>query len=128
MTAEENIITWFEIPVIDIQRAKKFYETLFDLKMREQELMDMDIAYFPFEVGNGKVSGSLVKGNMHLPSKGGNTIVYFNANPFIQTIIDKVEPAGGKVILTRTLITEEVGYMAIFTDTEGNSIGLHAIE
>jgi predicted enzyme related to lactoylglutathione lyase len=127
MSANTNALNWFEIPATDIARAKKFYETLFGITMDTQEMMGMQMAFFPFDMGaaNGRVSGALVQSEMHKPSLDG-AIVYLNANPGIQTVIDRIEGAGGKVIMPRTQISEEIGYMAFFIDTEGNRMALHA--
>jgi len=53
-------------------------------------------------------------------------VVYLNANPAIQSVVDKIEKAGGKILMPKTLINEQIGYMAFFTDTEGNRMALHA--
>jgi len=90
-------------------------------------MMGMEMTSFPFDVqsNSGKVSGALVKGPMHKSSMDG-AVIYLNANPAIQTVIDKIEKAGGKIIMPKTLINEQIGYMAFFTDTEGNRMALHA--
>jgi predicted enzyme related to lactoylglutathione lyase len=62
---------------------------------------------------------------MHKPSMDG-AVIYLNANPNIQTVIDRIEKANGKVLLERTQISPEIGYMAVFADTEGNKVALHA--
>jgi predicted enzyme related to lactoylglutathione lyase len=54
-------------------------------------------------------------------------LVYLNGNPDVQNVLDKVEAAGGKILVPKTQISPEHGYMAVFADTEGNRIGLHAI-
>jgi len=74
---------------------------------------------------SGKANGGIVESQMHKPSVDG-AIVYLNANPNIQSVIDRVEKAGGKVVMPKTQISPEIGYMAFFTDTEGNKVGLHA--
>jgi len=127
LSANTNAINWFEIPVTDTARAKKFYETIFGIKMDTREMMGMEMTFFPndMQASTGKVSGSLVKGPMHKPSMDG-AVVYLNANPAIQSVIDKVEKAGGKITMPKTLINEQTGYMAFFTDTEGNRMALHA--
>jgi predicted enzyme related to lactoylglutathione lyase len=127
MSPNTNALNWFEIPVTDTARARKFYETIFDIKMQTDNMMGMEMTFFPYEMQatNGKISGSLVKGPMHKPSIDG-AIVYLNANPSIQTVIDKVEKAGGKLLMPRTMISEQIGYMAFFADTEGNRMALHA--
>jgi predicted enzyme related to lactoylglutathione lyase len=127
MSANTNALNWFEIPVTDTARSKKFYETIFGVKMDTQEMMGMEMTFFPADMNasNGKVSGSLVKGPMHQPGTSG-AIVYLNANPAIQTVIDKIEKAGGKLLMPKTKISDDIGYMAFFTDTEGNRMALHA--
>jgi predicted enzyme related to lactoylglutathione lyase len=125
MNGSENILNWFEISVADIARAKKFYETIFSIKMEEQEMMGMKMTYFPMENMNGKVSGSLVQGPYHKPSADGAKI-YFNANPDMDAILAKIEKAGGKVTMPKTKISDEIGYMANFIDTEGNAVALHS--
>ena len=127
MSAKTNALNWFEIPVTDTARAKKFYETILDIKMETNEMMGMEMTSFPFDMqsNSGKVSGTLVKGPMHKPSMDG-AVIYLNANPAIQTVIDRIEKAGGKILMPKTLISEQIGYMAFFTDTEGNRMALHA--
>ena len=121
-----NALNWFEIPATDISRAKKFYEAVFAVKMDEwPDMNGMKMAGFPADMQGGKVSGSLVQGPMHKPSMDG-VVVYLNANPDMNEIIDRIAPAGGKVVMPRTQITPEIGYMAMFTDTEGNKVALHS--
>jgi len=125
MDGKVNILNWFEISVSDMGRAKKFYETIFSIELPVQEMMGMHMAFFPAENMNGKVSGALVQGPMHKPSADG-AVIYFNGNPDLTAALEKVEHAGGHVIMPKTKINDEVGYMAFFTDTEGNKIGLHS--
>lgn len=125
MTAQENALNWFEIPAGDINRAKKFYETIFGIEMPVQEMMGMQMAFFPAEDMNGKVSGGLVQGPMHKPSADGAK-VYLNGNPNLDNALSKVEAAGGKVTMPKTKISEEIGYMAFFIDSEGNGMALHS--
>jgi predicted enzyme related to lactoylglutathione lyase len=126
LSKDTNALNWFEIPVTDTARAKKFYETILDVSMEQADMMGMEMVMFPYdEAPNGKVSGALVKSEYHKPSADG-TLIYLNANPSIQDVQDRIAAAGGNVIMPRTLISEMVGYMAFFIDTEGNRIGLHA--
>jgi predicted enzyme related to lactoylglutathione lyase len=125
MKATDNSINWFEISVSDIARAKKFYETVFGIEMPQQENMGMQMAFFPSENMNGKVSGSLVQGEMHKPSTDGAKL-YLNANPDLANALSNVEKAGGQVALPKTKISDEIGYMAIFVDSEGNTVALHS--
>ena len=125
MTAKENALNWFEISVNDISRATKFYETIFGILLLQQEMMGMKMAFFPAEDMNGKVSGGLVQGPMHKPSADGAKI-YLNGNPDLSNALSKIEKAGGKVLMRKTKITDEIGFMAYFTDTEGNTVALHS--
>jgi hypothetical protein len=124
MDSSVNILNWFEISVNDIARAKKFYEAIFSIKMEESEMMGMKMAFFPFEM-NGKLSGSLVQGPMHKPSADGVKI-YFNGNPDLDVALSKIEAAGGKITMPKTKISDEIGHMAFFIDTEGNGVALHS--
>jgi predicted enzyme related to lactoylglutathione lyase len=125
MTNTENSLNWFDISVSEISRAKKFYETIFGIEMEQQEMMGQQMAFFPAEDMNGKVSGALVQGPNHKPSADGAK-VYLNGNPNLQNALDKIEAAGGKVVMPKTKISDEVGHMAFFIDTEGNNVGLHS--
>ena len=83
------------------------------------------MAFFPSENMSGKVSGGLVQGPMHKPSLDGAKI-YFNGNPDLSEALSKIEAAGGKVTMPKTKISDDIGYMAFFIDTEGNGVALHS--
>ncbi len=125
MDGSVNIINWFEVSVSDIARATKFYETIFSVKLEQSEMMGMKMAFFPAEDMNGKVSGGLVEGPMHKPSLDGAKI-YFNGNPDLDVALGKVEAAGGKITMPKTKISDDIGYMAFFIDTEGNGVAMHS--
>lgn len=125
MDKSTNAINWFEIPAIDIDRAQKFYEALFEIEMEKVPVPGLKMVAFPADPGNGKVSGSLMQHEQYKPSVDG-VAIYLNANPDIQTVIDRIEPAGGKIVIPKTQISPEIGYMAFFIDTEGNRLALHA--
>ena len=125
MDASSNSLNWFEIPATDISRAKKFYETIFEIEMSEMEMGDMKMAAFPYDPGSGKASGGIAQSPMNIPSAEG-ALIYLNANPSMDAIIDRIDGAGGKVVMPKTEISPEIGYMAFFMDTEGNKVGLHS--
>jgi predicted enzyme related to lactoylglutathione lyase len=126
MDKQSNSLNWFEIPAADIKRAKNFYESIFSVEMHDMgETMGMKMVGFPAEMGNGKASGGLVQGPMHKPSMDG-AVVYLNANPSIQTVVDRIEKSGGKILMPKTQISPEIGFMAFFVDSEGNRVALHA--
>jgi predicted enzyme related to lactoylglutathione lyase len=123
-----NVINWFEIPVTDLNRAKAFYETILDLKMVIRSDAGNQAAFFPYDpdviqATSGRVTGVLSKSDRNTSSDNG-TIVYINASPKIQAVLDKVEQAGGKVLVPKTQIP--AGCIAVILDTEGNRVGLHA--
>ncbi|HEX2617923.1 MAG TPA: VOC family protein [Flavobacteriales bacterium] len=125
MDKDSNSLNWFEICATNIGRAQKFYEKVFGITMDASEMMGMKMAFFPADMGNGKANGGIVQSDMHKPSMDG-TIVYLNANPDLAKPLANVEAAGGKVIMPKTQITPEIGYMAFFIDSEGNRMGLHS--
>lgn len=125
MDANVNSINWFEISVADLNRAQKFYETIFDIKMERMDMPDMPMSMFPSNPGSGKVNGGLVQSEMHKPSADGVKI-YLNGDPDLQSALDKVTDAGGQIIMPKTDIGQGFGFMAFFIDTEGNVIGLHS--
>jgi predicted enzyme related to lactoylglutathione lyase len=126
MDKTSNSLNWFEIPVLDISRAKKFYETIFDIQMMDMpEMMGMKMAGFPADMGSGKANGGLAQSAMHKPSMEG-VVIYLNANPDISAVVNRIEGAGGKILMPVTTISKDIGSMAFFTDTEGNKMGLHA--
>jgi len=121
-----NSLNWFEIPVNNIERGKKFYETIFDMKMEDQEMPETKMAFFPWSPGTGKATGALAQSENHKPSMEG-TLVYLNANPNMDNVIARVKEAGGKVLAPKMSIGEH-GNIAFIMDSEGNNIGIHSIE
>jgi predicted enzyme related to lactoylglutathione lyase len=127
MNKETNSINWFEIPVTDLQRAKHFYQVAFSIHMEDMDMPGMEMSGFPGDMGNGKVSGALVKSDYSIPSPDG-ILIYMNANPDMADVLQRIESQGGKINMGKTLISPEIGYMASFIDSEGNRIGLHSQE
>lgn len=125
---QTNVLTFFEIPVMDIDRSKKFYETILDIEMVKRLDGNDEAVFFPFnpnvvQATSGRVTGVLSKTERNSPSSNG-TVVYINASPDIQIVLDKVEQTGGKILVPKTKIP--AGFIAIIIDSEGNKIGLHA--
>jgi len=121
-------ISWFEIPAIDLDRAQRFYEAIFDIKMIPLESPHIKMRMFPIQDPASGIGGALNKADgIYIPSATDGPLVYLNANPDVQLILDKVEAAGGKIAVPKTLISPEYGHMAVFIDTEGNRVGLHSV-
>jgi uncharacterized protein len=125
MNNDTNAINWFEIPVSNMQRAKHFYQVIFSIHLEEVNMMDIQMAMFPMSAGNGKVSGALAQSQFHVPGMQG-AVIYLNANPDLSIALNKVTEEGCNILMPKTLINEETGFMAFFEDTEGNRIGLHS--
>ena len=124
----KNAISWFEIPTTDIVRAQKFYETIFGIKLIPMDMGSMKMRMFPIDDPMNGIGGSLVdSGGFHKPSATDGPLVYLNGNPDVQIILDKVEAAGGKLLVPKTVISPEYGDMAVILDTEGNRIAFHNI-
>ncbi len=125
MDTKANSLNWFEIPATDINRAKGFYENIFGIKMEMMEMAGMKMAGFPGEPGSGKAYGCLAQSPNHKPSLEGS-VIYLNANPAMDNVLAKIEKAGGKVVMPKTKISDQIGNMAFFIDTEGNKVALHS--
>jgi predicted enzyme related to lactoylglutathione lyase len=118
-----NAINWFEIPVLDFKRAKNFYNTIFGFEMHEQEMGGYMMGFFPGDQSG--VSGAICHGKGYRPSEEG-TLVYLNADGKLDEVIGRIEAAGGKIVMPKNLVTEEIGFIATFVDTEGNKVALHS--
>ena len=124
----QNAISWFEIPTTDINRAQKFYETIFGISMMPMDLPNIKMRMFPLDDMMTQVGGALVhSGGFHKASATDGPLIYLNANPDVQNVLDKIQGAGGSIMMPKTEISPEYGFMAVFMDTEGNRIALHAV-
>ncbi|RTL57342.1 MAG: VOC family protein [Sphingobacteriales bacterium] len=123
-----NAISWFEIPTSDINRAQQFYETIFNIKLNPLDIPQIKMRMFPIDDPMTGIGGALVdSGGFHKPSITDGPLIYLNGNPDVQIILDRVEAAGGKIMVPKTEISPEYGYMAVLIDTEGNRIALHSV-
>ena len=123
-----NAISWFEIGTTDLNRAAKFYETIFGVKLTPLDLPNIKMRMFPLDNMMTGVGGAIVdSGGFHKPSSSDGPLIYLNGNPDVQIVLDKVEAAGGKIMVPKTMISPEYGFMAVILDTEGNRIGLHSV-
>ncbi|HQW32826.1 MAG: VOC family protein [Flavobacteriales bacterium] len=120
-TALKDYVTWFEIPAYDMERAKAFYDHVYHIRMETSRTGDFAMAYFPADQGIG---GAVVQGPGCLPNDTG-ALIYLNAGSNLEMLLGRVAEAGGRVIMGRTLISEDSGWFALFIDTEGNRLALH---
>lgn len=123
-----NAISWFEIPATDLDRATRFYETIFGVSLAVMDMPNIRMRMFPINDMMTQVGGAVVdSGGFHRPSATDGPLIYMNGNPDLQLVLDKVEAAGGQILVPKMEISPEYGYMAVFLDTEGNRIGLHSV-
>ncbi len=118
-----NAINWFEIPASNFDRAVTFYSQVLETELAPNEMMGTKMAFFPCKEGD--VSGAVCAGEMHKPSADG-TVVYLNGGEDLSVPLDRVEGAGGKIMTPKTKISDEIGYFAIFQDSEGNRVAFHS--
>lgn len=122
-----NAINWFEIPVTNYERAKKFYSAILGKEIIDHHMEEKNMKYgvFPYDMENNKVGGALLEMQGMNPSKDGAT-VYLNGGDDLNVPLSKVEAAGGKMLMPKTDIQEN-GFIAQFTDTEGNRVAFHSM-
>jgi hypothetical protein len=118
---ENNAVTWFEIPVADIARARGFYENILATKLVPYP----DEPSFIFPTQDGGVGGSITSRTQQKPVTDG-TLVFLNADGKLNASVERAQIVGSKVIVPRTEIPGGYGFFAVITDSEGNHIGLHS--
>ena len=119
----ESYLSIFEIPATDMSRAVQFYQAILDVDIEQIEMPDMEIGVLPYE--GQMVTGVIMKGEGCNPSADGVTI-YLNGGDNLQVILDRVQASNGKIMIPKTPHADEIGFFAIFLDSEGNKIGLHS--
>lgn len=119
----ENLINWIEIPAMDFNRAVAFYKAILDVEITESEMFGTKMGFFPSDGTN--VSGAIVQGEDYESSTKG-VLVYLNGGNDLQIILNRIADHDGKVIVPKTKISPEMGYFALFFDTEGNKIAVHS--
>lgn len=121
----KHAVSWIEIPVTDFDRAKKFYSTIYDFDMPEMQMGPNRMGFLLHDQQGGGIGGAIVQGEGYQPATVGSK-VYLNGGDNLDTVLNRVAGAGGKIILPKTEITPEFGYFAIFEDSEGNQVSLHS--
>ena len=120
------MVGWFEIPVVDMGRAKTFYEAVFQVQIQVHDMGGTVMGWFPWAEGKPGAAGSLIKNpDWYTPSNTEGVLVYFGSAD-VQNELDRIASAGGKILKPKTQISPDIGYMALFLDTEGNRIALHS--
>jgi uncharacterized protein len=125
---KNNILGWFEIPVSEMDRAVKFYESVFNFKLQRHNMGGLDMAWFPWQEDAPGAPGSLVHHqDFYAPSSQNGVLIYLTT-PTGDLNKDQlaIEKAGGKIIVPRKQISEDYGYILVFVDSEGNRIAMHS--
>ena len=122
---KHNMVGWFEIPALNMDRAKRFYESVFQIEIHVEDFNGTLMGWFPWVEGKLGASGSLVQHDAYQPSESKGVLIYFSSED-LSIELARVEEAGGKITQEKTQISPEVGYMGVFTDSEGNRIALHS--
>jgi predicted enzyme related to lactoylglutathione lyase len=118
-------IGWFEIPVADMERAIAFYQSAMDCLLERHPMGELDMAWFPSDESSANGAGGtlIYQPEYYKPSQDG-ILVYFLATD-IEEDLRRIADAGGTILQAKTLISETIGYMALFLDSEGNRLALH---
>lgn len=120
-----NAINWFEIPAANFKRAVAFYEQIMAAKLPvDDSFPGMKMAMLPYKAPG--VGGCVIELDKFRPSADGVRI-YLNGGEDLAAVLDRVEAAGGKVVMPKTLIRDDIGYIAMFNDSEGNIVDLHSM-
>lgn len=123
---EINFAVWFELPASNFERAVTFYQTILEVEIDCMEMHGVQQGLLPHD-DKSLVSGSIVHGMDLTPSENGS-VVYLNGREDLTHVLSKVEQAGGKVLIPKMHLGEEIGYIAHFLDSEGNRVGLHSMQ
>ena len=119
------MVGWFEIPVSDMTRAQKFYETIFDITIGIHDIGGFVMGWFPNAPGKSGATGSLVLHEMYTPSATHGPLLYFSCED-VAIPLAKIVEAGGTIMQEKTEIGDGHGFMGLFIDSEGNRIALHS--
>ena len=122
----QNAISWFEIPVADMDRAQAFYETVLGRKLRRESFGSETLAVFPYEK---PAAGGALQAGANASARAGSGIrIYLDCMPSIDAVLERVEAAGGQIVAPKSALPPGMGFIAHLRDTEGNEVGLHALD
>jgi len=125
MSTPRHAITWFEIPVRELDRAQRFYEAVLEQPMARETMGSEQMALFAAEADG--IKGCLNIGAEAVAPSAGGTRVYLDASPSIDEALARVPRAGGRVVTPKVALPEGMGFFAHVADTEGNVVGLRAL-
>ena len=114
-------IAWFDMPVMDLNRARDFYSKVLDIEI---ETYGPDVPVAVMQHGPGDVAGCLYQDAGYEPSTQG-ALLYFTVEGRINEAVALAEANGGQVLEAVNSIAPH-GYRAVVLDCEGNRIALHS--
>jgi hypothetical protein len=115
-----KLVAWFEIPVLNLERAINFYSEIFNIKFETITTVNHSMAFFPKDSG---VGGALVYGDGCIPSQSGS-LLYLNIQNDLEEALSRIASVGGQVIMGKTLLGDDVGHYSLVLDSEGNRVSL----
>lgn len=119
---EGSFISWFEIPALNFERAVNFYNSIYQIKMETNSMNGYSMAFFP---SDHEIGGAIIAGEGSQPSDKG-LLIYLNGGRDLELVLNRIEDAGGRILMSKQKINDDAGYFALFIDSEGNKMALHS--
>lgn len=123
-TETSRVITWFEIPAHDLERATRFYEAALDVSLQREVFGGVPMSLFGH--AEADTGGCIVFNPPESKPHADGVLVYLNAKPSVTAALDRIEKAGGRKLGPAVELPNNIGYIGHFLDSEGNRVGLHA--
>ncbi len=115
-----NLGAYFEIPVVDMERAIDFYQALLGVELDRGSIHGYEMAFFPHDPHGAGITGALAKGDVYTPSVDG-VFLYLRIES-IDAVLSRSIELGSQVLLEKTVANSCL--VAEITDSEGNRICL----
>lgn len=127
MQFSKNAINWFEIPVSNFDRARNFYSHILHMEITEMNVGSKRLGLLPYDAAAGGIGGAIVQAPDHIPSQRG-CLVYLCCGNDLTEVLARIPAAGGCIEKEKHPVSDEqdLGFIAVFKDSEGNRIGLHS--
>lgn len=115
------MINWFAIPALDLKRAVRFYNLVLDCQLEVHQIGGTEMAFFPSS--DGGVGGHIFTDGRYKPSSEG-PLLFLKGNCQENIVVQRIEEAGGEVLIPKTRINDKSGYITVLRDSEGNKIAI----
>ena len=120
-----NAVTWFEIPAANLERAQRFYESTLGVSLKREQIGDEQLAVFPYEQPGA--GGCLQRASRPVPPSRDGTRVYLDAGASLDAALHRAVAVGGRIATPKLALPPGMGFFAHIEDSEGNVVGLHAL-